>query len=140
MSNFQKVKNYLLDLGHDITESSEENGIFVINDPEKGIVNMVLDCETTVLVIEQVICPLNTATTPEQYKQLLQCNRDLVHGAFVIDDQGEYLLFRDTLEMENMDISELESAINALTLGLAEHYHILLEVAGVDTISLANQN
>ena len=41
-------------------------------------------------------------------KRLLQINRTLVHGAFVLDEEGTTLLFRDTLQLENLDRNELE--------------------------------
>jgi hypothetical protein len=46
-------------------------------------------------------------------------NRELVHGAFVIDEGGTKLLFRDTLQLANLDFNELDASINALSLGLA---------------------
>ena len=54
-------------------------------------------------------------------RRLLQINRTLVHGAFVLDDEGTTLLFRDTLQLENLDRNELEGSIDALSLGLAEY-------------------
>lgn len=140
MANFETVKQYVLQLGHEITEESAEDELLVIHAADKGIVNMILDCEDEVLVIEQVICPLPAGVQPEHFKRILQCNRTLVHGAFVVDDQGAYLLFRDTLQLENLDLPELEASINALSLGLAENYHIILDLAGVDTNSLAINN
>jgi hypothetical protein len=55
------------------------------------------------------------------FKRLLQINRELVHGAFVMDIDGEYILFRDTLQLENLDRNELEASIHALSLALAEY-------------------
>jgi hypothetical protein len=54
-------------------------------------------------------------------KRILQINRTLVHGAFVLDEEGTTLLFRDTLQTENLDRNELEGSIDALSLALAEY-------------------
>ena len=54
-------------------------------------------------------------------KRLLQINRTLVHGAFVLDEEGTTLLFRDTLQLENLDRNELEGSIDALSLAMAEY-------------------
>jgi hypothetical protein len=54
-------------------------------------------------------------------KRILQINRTLVHGAFVLDDEGTTLLFRDTLQTENLDRKELEGSIDALSLALGEY-------------------
>ena len=56
-------------------------------------------------------------------------NRDLIFGAFVLNDDGGALLYRNTLALENLDLNELESTINALSLGLAENGEELLGFA-----------
>ena len=81
-----------------------------------------------IVILEQVILPLSNGTE-EIYKRLLQMNRTLVHGAFVLDDKGETLLFRDTLQLENLDRNELEASIQALSLALAEYSQELLNFA-----------
>ncbi len=48
-------------------------------------------------------------------------NRSLVHGSFCIDEDEKLVLFRDTLQLENLDRNELEGSIHALTLGLSEY-------------------
>jgi hypothetical protein len=55
------------------------------------------------------------------YKRLLQMNRTLVHGAFALDEEGKRVIFRDTLQLENLDKNELEGSINALSIALAEY-------------------
>lgn len=120
MSNFLKVKNYLLDLNYAIVKEDESNDLFIISAEEKGIVNMLLDCEGDVLILEQHIFD-----TPKEdiqtFKRLLQINRSVVHGAFVLDEDGKRVIFRDTLQLSNLDLNELESSINALSLSLAEN-------------------
>ena len=53
-------------------------------------------------------------------------NRLLVHGAFVLNDDAQTILFRDTLRIENLDSNELEGSIGALSLALAENAEELL--------------
>jgi hypothetical protein len=65
----------------------------------------------------------------ELYKRLLQMNRSLVHGAFVLNEDGESILFRDTLQLENLDRNELEASIHSLSLALAEYSSELLKYA-----------
>ena len=90
--------------------------------------NLVIDCEDTVLVIEQLILQVATGAA-ETYQRILQMNRDLVFGAFVLNEEGDSLLYRNTLALENLDLNELESTINSLSLGLAEHGEELLGFA-----------
>jgi hypothetical protein len=81
-------------------------------------------------VIEQLILRLPVEASEGIYKRLLQMNRDLVYGAFVLDETGQTVLYRNTLALENLDLNELESTLNALSLGLAENGDELLTFAG----------
>jgi hypothetical protein len=56
-------------------------------------------------------------------------NRNLVHGAFVLDEGGQKVLFRDTLQILNLDINEIKASIDALALGLAEYANQLVHMA-----------
>ena len=120
MSDFEKVKDFILDMGFAISHEEPQEELVVIDDDERGIKNLVIDCEAPILILEQVIIP-----TPQEssgfYKRILQINRTLVHGAFVLDEEGTTLLFRDTLQLENLDRNELEGSIDALSLALAEY-------------------
>ena len=118
-----KVKQFLLEMGLTIESEDQEEELFVVSDPENGIQNLVVDCEYPVLIIEQLIAKLPKAQqgNAETLKSFLQMNRKLVHGAFSLDDSGEHIIFRDTLQLANLDLNELEGSINALSLGLAEH-------------------
>jgi hypothetical protein len=128
MSNFQKVKFYLQELGYDITTEDQADEVFVINAPEDGIQNLVIDCEPPILIIEQFLFILN-ADNGDIFKNLLQKNREVVHGAFALDDTGSKVVFRDTLQLENLDLNELEGSLNSLKLLMAEYSSALLEFA-----------
>lgn len=118
--NFEKVREYILDLGHSIVKENAEDGILVIDHESEGIKNLVLCCTDTVLVMEQYIFNASHADA-NTYKQLLMKNRDILHGAFVLDESGEGVIFRDTLQVENLDYNEVEATINSLALLLAEY-------------------
>ena len=128
MADFATVKEYVLELGLAIAEEVPEEEIIIVNDEERGVQNLVVDCEDTLLVIEQLILQI-AAGTAETYQRILQMNRDLVFGAFVLNEEGDSLLYRNTLALENLDLNELESTINSLSLGLAEHGEELLGFA-----------
>ncbi|WP_291724416.1 molecular chaperone Tir [Bernardetia sp.] len=126
--HFQIVKDYLLELGYDITAEDAEEELFIINDEEEGIRNLVVDCEDPILIIEQYILELKHIDE-KTLTHLLQKNREIVHGAFSLDETGKKLLFRDTLQIENLDLNELEGSINSLKLLMAEYSENLLEFA-----------
>ena len=127
LEQFEKVKGYVLELGFRIDEEDSSEEIVIINDEERGIHRLVIDCEDTVLVVEQLIMKLEPST--DVYRRILQMNRELVFGAFVLNEDGDSLLYRNTLALDNLDLNELESTINALSLGLAENGEELLAFA-----------
>ncbi len=125
MSDFEKVKDFILDMGFNISHEDPKEELVVIDDDERGIKNLVIDCETPILILEQVVIPMPQDSS-DFCKRLLQINRTLVHGAFVLDEEGTTLIFRDTLQLENLDRNELEGSIDALSLALAEYANELV--------------
>jgi hypothetical protein len=124
--HFQRVKDYVLDLGFSIDDEIVEDEIVVINDEERGIHQLVIDCEDDLVVLEQLILKFEGDVSASVYRRLLQMNRSLVFGAFVLNEEGDTLLYRNTLALDNLDLNELESTINALSLGLGENSDELL--------------
>lgn len=118
MSGFATVKSYVDELGLDVVTEVADEELLVLQDDERGIHNLIVDCEDDLLIFEQSIFQLSR-DDPATFKRLLQMNRELVHGAFVLDEAGERVLFRDTLQLKNLDLNEFEGTINALSLGLA---------------------
>ncbi len=117
---FLKVKEFLLELEYTIVNENEEDEIIVVEKEEDGIVNLILDVNDPILIIEQVLFEVKKDDM-EMYKNLLQKNRDIIHGAFALDKEGKRLLFRDTLQLENLDLNELEGTLNSLALLLSEY-------------------
>lgn len=127
-NHFQKVKNYIIDLDFSILMEDEADGLMVIESEEDGIKNLVLGIEAPLLIIEQSLINLSD-TSADTYLRLLQKNRDIVHGAFVVDETGKRVIFRDTLQLENLDLNEIEASFNSLSLVLSEYSEELLNVA-----------
>jgi hypothetical protein len=128
--SFNRIRELALDLGLAIEQEIADEEILIVNDPDRGISQMVIDCEETILVIEQLIFEVDSTKNYDIYRRLLEINRELVFGAFVIDETGNRVLYRNTLALENLDANELESTINALGLGLAEYGQEILAFIG----------
>ena len=124
--NFEKVKNYLAELEYSIVKEDEQAGYFVIENEDALITNMIVNIDDTILLLEQVLFELKS-DKPDVYKKLLQKNRDIIHGAFILDEEGKKVSFRDTLEIENLDLNELEGSLNSLSLLLNEYAYELIE-------------
>ena len=118
--HFQQVKAYLLQLNYNITHENKKQGILVINKENEGIKNMILGVAPPILIMEQHIFNIKNKNE-EVYRNLLQKNRDIVHGAFVLDDTAEKVIFRDTLQIEHLDLNEIEGSLNSLGLLLSEY-------------------
>jgi len=125
-NNFFKIKNYIIELGYDIVHENEEDNIFVINNDAEGISNLVIGCAEPILIVEQYICEIQEGTVTI-FRELLQKNRDIIHGAFVLDETGTKVIFRDTLQLENLDLNELEGTFNSLSLLLSEYSDKIIE-------------
>ncbi len=119
MADFEDVKQYVLDLQLSIVSEDTDEELVVVEDEDRGIKNLVIDCEDPILIFEQMIMPV-PPEPGEMYRRLLQMNRDIVHGAFALDEDGTMVLFRDTLQLENLDLNEMDGTIEALSLALAE--------------------
>ena len=126
---FELIKTYLSEMDVHVVNEDEENEIVVVEDEENGIMNLVIDCEPPILVLEQVIMKIRPDCGKDFFVRLLQMNRNLVHGAFVLNEEGKIVLFRDTLQIENLDRNELEGSIHALGLALSEYGSELLQFA-----------
>lgn len=126
--HFERVKQYVAELGYAIERELPDEQLISITDDASGIQGMLIDCEDQVLVLEQFILELAQpdATT---LTRLLQINRELVHGALALDESGRRLVFRDTLQLENLDLNELEASIESASLMLAEHAAELIRFA-----------
>ena len=125
-----RVRDYVLELGLAIESEIPEEEILIVNDEERAISHLVIDCEDTILVLEQLIVQLPSTVDSSVYKRLLQINRTLIFGAFVLNEEGDTLVYRNTLALENLDLNELEGTLNALTLALAENGEELLTFVG----------
>ena len=122
MSHFEKLKDYVDELGLVIQKVNEAKQLLVVNNiKESGFIqNMILDIEGDVLIIIQPILKLDERLkdNPYFFKQLLTWNNDFGGpGGFVIN--GTDVLFRAILPIENLDLNELEATVIGLDIGLA---------------------
>jgi len=117
---YQKVKDYILELDYIITLENEDEGIIVVDQEDSGIKNLVIGIADPMLIMEQYLFDIGQESS-DVFKNLLQKNRDIIFGAFALDESGKRIIFRDTLALENLDLNELEGSFNSLTLLLSEY-------------------
>ena len=123
---FQKIESFISKLGYSVSYQSEKEGIFLIEREQDGIKNLIIGVAPPILIMEQYIFTLNR-DEPSVLKSLLQKNRDIIHGAFALDEEGKKVIFRYTVQIENLGINEFEGALNSLGLLLSEYYEQIIE-------------
>lgn len=126
---FAKLKACVLEAGLAIVSEDECDEILVIADEANGLSRVVIDYEAPLVVLEQQIMELAQDPSPDVclgYRRLLQMNRTLVQGAFVLDERGVGVIFRDTLPLALLDRDALARSISALIVALAEYGDELL--------------
>ncbi len=125
MADFLEVKNIVSDMGLAIVEEDKPEELIVVEDEERGIKGMVIDCEDELLIVEQPIGKFSS----KYYKWFLEKSRFLPFGAFVLDSESDTILFRNTLRLDTLDREELESTINSLELFFAEYGDELIKMS-----------
>ena len=119
MNNIETIERFALRLNCKILYKSEQNGILKIDNQADGIHNLILGIAPPILIMEQFLFSFREDNL-DMFKKLLQKNRDTIHGAFVITEEGNRVLFRYTMQLENIDFNEFEGALNSLGLLVSE--------------------
>ncbi len=127
-NNFNKVKNYLLDLEYSILKEDTNEELIVIENLDAGISNLIVDCEDPILIIELHLFDLQKGNE-ETFKRFLQMNREIIHGAISIDETGQKVILRDTLQLENLDLNELQGTLNSFEVFLSENANELISIS-----------
>jgi len=129
LDTFQTISNWIGDIGLVTTKTNPQDALLVVEDEERGITNMVIDCEDPIVEIQQAIMAVpEGADTAHLFERLLQMNGSLVHGAFMLSEDGTQIRFRDTLRLATLDLEELRGTINALHLALEEYGDELIDL------------
>lgn len=117
---YSLIKGFLQNLQLEIKQENQKEGIFIVSNESEGIMNLIICVAPPIVIFEQFIFEIKEPGN-HVYKSLLQKNRDIIHGAFVLDDSGGKVIFRDSLQVENLDQNEFEATINSLSVLLSEY-------------------
>jgi hypothetical protein len=116
----EQIEAFIRQLDCRILYRDEQQGILKIDNPADGIHNLIIGIAPPILIMEQFLFSFQQDHC-DMFKQLLQKNRDTIHGAFVINEEGNKVLFRYTMQLEHINFNEFEGAINSLGLLLSEY-------------------
>lgn len=121
----QKIEAYLNKMEYDILFKDTASGILKVANEQDGIGHLIIGVVPPVLIFEYYLFNIKRDDM-EMYKALLQKNRDMIHGAFVINNEGDKVLYRYAIQIENIDFNEFECAVNALSFLLSEYAEQLI--------------
>jgi hypothetical protein len=119
MNHFETIENFAVRLNCRIVYKNEKNGILKIDNQPDGIHNLILGIAPPILIMEQFLFSFREDNL-SMFKKLLQKNRDTIHGGFVVNEEGDKVLFRYTMQLATIDFIEFESALNSLGLLVSE--------------------
>src|SRR5688572_20001 len=126
MKHFETIEEFALRLNCRILYKDAQNGILKIHNQPDGINNLILGIAPPILIMKQFLFSFREGNL-DMFKKLLQKNRDTIRGAFVINEEGDRVLFRYTMQIQNIDFNEFEGALNSLGLLLSEFSDEIIE-------------
>ncbi|HLW63499.1 MAG TPA: hypothetical protein VKY33_08890 [Flavobacterium sp.] len=123
---FLNIEKFIVDIGYHIKYKNRNEGIFVIENEADGVHNLIIGVATPILIFEQYLFTLKSDNM-HVFKSLLMKNRDIIHGAFALTEDASKVIFRYTLQTNNLDFNEFEAAVNSLSLLLSEYSEQLIK-------------
>ena len=114
------IKGFLQNLQLEIKHENQKEGIFIVSNESEGIFHLIICVAPPIVIFEQYIFDIKEEG-PQVYKSLLQKNRDIIHGAFVLDDTGRKVIFRDSLQVDSLSQNEFGATLNSLSVLLSEY-------------------
>ncbi len=112
--NCMKVKKMLIEIPGLAVKTLRED-LFLVSEPETGV-EFTVDVEESLLFLRADIAELKGNVDSDFFKFLLQMNSKIVHVAFGLD--GNQLILKGNLEIENLDSNELEASCKSLIVTL----------------------
>ncbi|GGH21901.1 YbjN domain-containing protein [Sphingobacterium alkalisoli] len=124
--HFKKVEKFITDLDFTIVSKNAKDGVLLVESESDGIRNLIIGVAPPIIIFEQYLFTLREDNL-FTFRSMLIKNRDIVHGAFALTEDGRRAIFRYTLQLHNLDQNEFEAAINSLSLLLSEYYEQLIK-------------
>ncbi|MEJ2663364.1 MAG: hypothetical protein P8107_04845 [Spirochaetia bacterium] len=122
MISKDKLEGYMIKLSLNFEEISENT--WLINDLDKGLENVVVLANDSVVVIRVKVMEAPEANREAFFGELLKLNAtDMVHGAYALEEDNVIII--DSLVSETLDLEEFQASIDAIGFALSQHYAVL---------------
>ena len=119
----EDVEGYLLRM--ELPFQELEEGLWVVGDSRDAAPLFVNYAPPLLLVrVEVMKAPGDEELRRALFRELLELNAtDLVHGAYGLDESE--IVLTDTLQLGDLDFSELQASLESILLALRSHYETL---------------
>jgi len=125
MRTNQDIENFMIRMDLKFEQLSE--GTWVIHDAQDHIDNIVVRHDPPI-----VLCRVKLLDLPRGgdhsalFRTLLELNAsEMISGAYGLE--GDAVVATDTLQSENLDYNEFQSAIDGLMLCIQDHFHRIIK-------------
>jgi len=128
MAGLEKIETYMMDIGLPYEEVGSNT--WLIDDSSNGNPPIIISLVEPVVVIRASVMKVPKAVDGNAalFRELLSLNGSgLAHGAYAIE--GDDIVILDTLEYGDMDKSEFEASLDAISIALGEHWPRLSQYA-----------
>ncbi len=119
----EDVEGYLVRM--ELPFQELEDGLWVVGDGQEMAPVLVNYAPPLLVVrVEVMDAPSEEELRNGLFRELLELNAtDMVHGAYGLD--GNQIVLSDTLQLGDLDFSELQASIESILLALRSHYETL---------------
>ena len=119
----EDVEGYLLRM--ELPFQELEEGLWVVGDSRDAAPLFVNYAPPLLLVrVEVMNAPGDEELRRALFRELLELNAtDLVHGAYGLDESE--IVLTDTLQLGDLDFSEVQASLESILLALRSHYETL---------------
>ena len=119
----EDVEGYLIRM--ELPFQELEEGLWVVGDSRDAAPLFVNYAPPLLLVrVEVMKAPGDEELRRALFRELLELNAtDLVHGAYGLDESE--IVLTDTLQIGDLDFSELQASLESILLALRSHYETL---------------
>jgi hypothetical protein len=119
----EDVEGYLIRM--ELPFQELEDGLWVVGNSQETA-PVFVNYAPPLLVVRVAVmdAPTEEELRNGLFRELLELNAtDLVHGAYALD--GNEIVLSDTLQLGDLDFSELQASLESILLALRSHYETL---------------
>ena len=118
----EDVEGYLIRM--ELPFQELEEGLWVVNGKETAPVFVNHAPPLLLVRVEVMNAPADEELRNGLFRELLELNAtDLVHGSYGLD--GNEIVLTDTLQLADLDFSEIQASLESIILALRAHYETL---------------